>query len=386
MQLTSESMASTSPLSSLRVVELAGLAPGPFCGLLLADYGASVLRIDGPRSPKGDILARHKSSICLDLKQPSSKAILLSILSSADVLIDPYRPGVLERLGLSPSEVLLRHNPRLIVARLTGFRRDGKYQSMAGHDINYLAVSGVLSMLGRSHENPYPPANLLADFAGGGLLCFVGVLMAWISRSVTGKGQVVEANMVDGSAYLATFPRLASKTPFWASPRGENVLDGGCPWYTTYETKDKGKYFAVGALEPQFYLAFLRGLGLEAAGLPIRDEKCNWPTLRAIFAEKFKQKTREEWEAIFDNTDGCATPVLGQNELEKAGYEQRLPVHLAGTPGKPIPNSQGGWMGGTIDKGSGGAETLLQWMEWTKDVHYFEGSDGLLHAVPGAKL
>jgi alpha-methylacyl-CoA racemase len=312
--------------------------------------------------------------------------MLLSILGNADVLIDPYRPGVLERLGLSPTEVLLRQNPRLIVARLTGFRRDGKYQDMAGHDINYLAVSGVLSMLGRSHETPYAPGNILGDFAGGGAMCFIGILMAWIARNLTGRGQVVEANMVDGSAYLATFPRLARKSPFWASPRGENVLDGGCPWYTTYETKDSGKYFAVGALEPQFYTAFIHGLGLDEASLPSRDEKGNWPALKTAFEERFRQKTREEWEKVFDGTDACATPVLEQAELERAGYAQRLPVHMARTPGRDVPRGQGGWTGGAIAQGHGGRELLNEWMGWEKDIHYTVGPDGILRAASGANL
>lgn len=311
---------------------------------------------------------------------------MLSILSNADVLIDPYRPGVLERLGLSPTEVLLKHNPRLIIARLTGFRRDGKYQDMAGHDINYLAVSGVLSMMGRSDENPYAPGNILGDFAGGGAMCFIGILMAWIARNLTGRGQVVEANMVDGSAYLATFPRLTSKTPFWGFPRGENVLDGGCPWYTTYETKEKGKYFAVGALEPQFYKAFIRGLGLGEAGLPSREERSNWPALKDAFEKRFKQKTRTEWEDVFNGTDACATPVLEQSELERAGYTQRLPVHMARTPGKGIPEGQGDWTGGVINKGHHGEELLKEWMGWKKDIQYTEDGDGVLTAVQGAKL
>lgn len=231
-----------------------------------------MLRIDrAPNksiSPAGDPLTRHKSSICMDLKDARSRELLLSILLQADVLIDPFRPGVLERLGLSPSDVLLKHNPRLIIARMTGFRRDGKYKDMAGHDINYIAVSGVLSMLGRSGETPFAPGNLLGDFAGGGAMCFLGILLALISRSATGKGQVVEANMVDGSAYLATMPRLSRKTPVWSEPRGTNLLDGGCPYYDTYETKDKGKYFAVGALEPQFYAALLKGLGFSGKDVP----------------------------------------------------------------------------------------------------------------------
>jgi alpha-methylacyl-CoA racemase len=359
---------------------------GPFCGLLLADYGATVLRVDGPQSPKGDVLARGKSSLILNLKQTSSRAVLLSLLEHADVLVDPFRPGVLERLGLSPSDVLLKRNPRLIIARLTGFRRDGKYQDMAGHDINYLAVSGVLSMLGRAHDTPYAPANILGDFAGGGTMCFLGILLAWIARQTSGKGQIVEANMVDGSAYLAAMPRLATKTPFWGSPRGQNYLDGGCPWYDTYETKDKGTYMAVGALEPKFYDILLRGLELSDAGLPPREDKTQWPSLKAAFETKFRQKTREEWEEVFDGTDACVTPVFTQAELERADFEQRLPVTLTCTPGKVIPEGHGDWSGGTITKGEGGEEVLREWLGWEKSIDYDEAPGGIMSVKPAAKL
>lgn len=372
------------PLHGLRVVELAGLAPGPFCGLLLADYGATVLRIDGPKSPKGDVLARNKRSVQLNLKNNESKALLLSIISKTDVLIDPFRPGVLERLGLSPKGVLLKLNPCLIVARLTGFRRDGKYKDLAGHDINYLAVSGVLSMLGNKDRPPLPPGNILGDFAGGGMMCFLGILLAWISRQSTGRGQIVEANMVDGVSYLATFPRLTTKTHFWNAPRGENALDGGCPWYTTYETKDAGKFFAVGALEPQFYANLVKGLGLRQEDLPPRDGKSNWEVLRRIFAAKFREKTRTEWEAVFDTLDACATPVLEQRELEQGGFTQHLPVKL-GNSASEIDHGNGGWSGGRIEHGFRGQETLAEWLGWKKGVHYTE-MEGVLVELNKAKI
>ncbi|PYH98387.1 CoA-transferase family III [Aspergillus ellipticus CBS 707.79] len=373
------------PLEGTRVVELAGLAPGPFTGLLLADYGASVLRIDRPKATSADLLTRHKTSATLDLRDSASHRVLLSVLRDADVLIDPYRPGVLERLGLSPSEVLLKHNPRLIVARLTGFRRDGKYKDMAGHDINYIAVAGVLSMLGRSGERPYAPGNLLGDFASGGATCFLGILLALLSRTHTGRGQIVEANMVDGSAYMAAMPRLGRKTPMWNAPRGQNMLDGGSPFYDTYETKDKGKYFAVGALEPQFYAALLKGLGFNPDELPARDDKDNWPALRKAFAKRFKEKTRAEWEAVFDGTDACATPVLEQDELEASGFEQRPIVHLAETPGLPIAANDGGWTGGGLAPGTGGEGTLKTWLGWEKGRDYDVRHDGALVQLPDGK-
>ncbi|RHZ56690.1 uncharacterized protein CDV56_107149 [Aspergillus thermomutatus] len=385
-RLTWAAMSKSSlPLAGVRVVELAGLAPGPFAGLLLADYGASVLRVDRPNSIPADRLTRRKTSITLDLRDQASHRLLLSVLSKADVLIDPYRPGVLERLGLSPSEVLLKHNPRLTVARMTGFRRDGKYKDMAGHDINYIAVSGVLSMLGRSGEAPYAPGNILGDFGGGGAMCFLGILLALLARAHTGRGQVVEANMVDGSAYLATMPRLTRQTPLWNLPRGENMLDGGSPFYGTYECRDRGKYFAVGALEPQFYAALIKGLGFEPGELPARDDRANWPALRAAFERRFREKTRAEWEAIFDGTDACATPVLEQAELERSGYEQRPAVHLVDTPGLPIPADDGGWTGGGLLPGTGGQETLKAWMGWEKGRDFDIRADGVLVWIEGGK-
>ncbi|OAA56966.1 alpha-methylacyl-CoA racemase [Niveomyces insectorum RCEF 264] len=256
------------PLTGLKVLEFAGLAPGPFAGVFFADAGAEVLRIDRPvpgrsHTPAAaaaaaggatdDLLARHKASIAVDLKSPAGVALVRALARDADVLIDPYRPGVLERRGLGP-DVLCAANPRLVYARLSGFRRDGKYHAMAGHDINYLAVSGLLSVLGRAGDKPTPPWNVLADFAGGGLMLVVGVLLALAARSSSssGHGQVVEANMVDGVSYLAAFPRFAAKTPLGDHPRGQNLLDTGCPYYDTYETADGG-FMAVGCIEPQFF-------------------------------------------------------------------------------------------------------------------------------------
>jgi alpha-methylacyl-CoA racemase len=262
---------------------------------------------------------------------------------------------------------------------------------MAGHDINYIAVSGVLSMLGRAGEPPYPPANILADFAGGGAMCFLGILLALLSRERMGRGQVVEANMVDGSAYVATMPRLSRKKPFWSSPRGHNLLDGGCPYYGTYETKDAGKYFAVGALEPKFFDALLRGLGLsESDILPpassgSRLDPSTWPYMRSVFKKKFKEKTRMEWEAIFDGTDACATPVLEMQELEDAGYDQRLAVGLSDSPGLSFAPDEGGWTVKDLRPSWGGEETLSHWLGWKKGKDYAV-QNGALVKVANAKL
>ena len=372
---------------------------------MLADNGASVLRVDRaipglthPNSsaklppPTNDLLTRHKSSIAVDLKSASGITFVKSLIPSTDIVIDPFRPGILEKLGLGPN-VLLALNPRIIIGRMTGFRRDGKYRDMAGHDINYIAVSGALAMLGRKHEKPLPPANILGDFAGGGATLFQGILLALLVRAKSGKGQVVEANMVDGSSYLVTFPRMLTKTPMWNRPRGENVLDSGCPWYDTYETKD-GKYMAVGALEPQFFREFLRGLGLSGKGIEeTRDDRSTWPELKTTFSKLFKQKTRAEWEKIYDQTDACCTPVLEYAELEtEFGREgdQRPAVTLRDTPSLAVskrPTSRDSstgqgegvdgesYVGSTLYPGQGGEETLANWLGWKrgKDFHVEHG-------------
>lgn len=360
-------------LDGIRVLELAGLAPGPFTGMMLADNGASVIRIDRvkqPHQPSPDVLIRNKSSLQIDLKSSAGKDRFLRLIEHADILIDPFRPGVLEKLGLSPTDTLLKINPRLIVARLTGFRRDGKYAKMAGHDINYLAVSGLLSMLGTSavaqSSNrplpPLPPGNILGDFAAGGHMCFTGIMLALFARSRTGEGQVVESNMVDGANYLATMPRISTKIPDqWDRPRGQNLSDGGCPYYNVYECKDDGKYMAVAGLEPQFFSELVKELGLaDQKWVKDREDRSVWPAIKTAFEERFRQKTRKEWEEIFDGTDACATPVFTYAELEASGYEQRAGVTLTGTPSLPLGKT--GWEVQTLQPGEGGEKELSRWM------------------------
>ncbi|KAB5575742.1 alpha-methylacyl-CoA racemase [Coniochaeta sp. 2T2.1] len=400
-------MVAPPPLTGLKVVEFAGLAPGPFAGLLLSDAGASVLRIDRPvpshshlangtttAPPTEDMLTRHKSSIAIDLKSPSGVQLARELCSHADVLIDPFRPGVLEKLGLGP-DVLCAANPGLIYARMTGFRRDGKYKAMAGHDINYLAVSGVLSMLGRKGEKPTPPWNILGDFAGGGATLFQGILMALVARGKSGRGQVVEANMVDGASYLATFPRMALKTPLGSYPRGENLLDTGCPYYDTYETKDGG-YMAVGAIEPQFFRILVKGLGLEGQGWEERrHDRTQWEEMRGQFERAFKSKTRREWEGVFDGTDACCTPVFEYGEMEremevKEG-DQRPVVTLRDTPclavregateaahgqGKGVEG--GSYAGFALAPGQGGEEVLKRWLGWSRGREFEAKNGGLV--------
>lgn len=270
---------------------------------------------------------------------------------------------------------------------------------MAGHDINYIAVSGALSLLGRKGEKPLPPANILGDFAGGGATLFQGVLLALLAREKSGRGQVVESNMVDGSAYLATFPRLLLSSPMWNKPRGENVLDGGCPWYDTYETKDK-KYMAVGALEPQFFAALLKGLALSGKGIErTREDRETWPELKRTFTELFKSKTRSEWEAIFDGTDACCTPVLDYSELQKKTGDregdQRPAVTLRENPSLAIsmasrkdpstgqgPGVKGeGYAATPLVPGHGGEETLGTWLGWKRGKDFNVENGGLVRKM-----
>jgi alpha-methylacyl-CoA racemase len=336
----------------------------------------------------------------VDLKSARGIALVKTLLSKVDVVIDPFRPGVLEKLGLGPEEVMLKANPRLVVARMTGFRRDGKYKDMAGHDINYIAVSGVLSLFGRRGEKPYPPGNVVGDFAGGGAMCFIGILLALLQRGVSGKGQVVEANMVDGSAVLATMPRLGLKTEVWKRERGTNMLDGGAPFYDTYETAD-AKFVAAGAIEPQFYAAMLKGLGVKASELPgDRDKREDWPVLKEFFTKTFKSKTRAEWEDIFDGTDACVTPVLTHQDLEDRKHEQRPAVTLTASPGYAVHEGEegrdaatgqgrgvegSGWTEKGLMPGTGGEEVFGEWMGWKKGRDFGEEGGGLV-VLSSAKL
>jgi len=275
--------------------------------MILADFGAQVTRIDRVGAGiNNDMTAFGKRSIALDLKRPESVEIMTRMTSSSDVLLEPFRPGVMERLGLGPRP-LTELNERLVYARLSGFGQEGPFSQMAGHDINYSALSGVLSWLGRKGENPLPPVNLLADFAGGSFLCAMGIMAALLERGTSGKGQVIDSNMTEGAAYVGTW-LFASKDYFvWGKSRGENFLDSGSHFYETYETAD-GKYMSVGALEPQFYQTFLDKLGLTDDDLP---QFGDWAALKEKTAAVFLTRTQAEWSALFDGSDACVVPVLG---------------------------------------------------------------------------
>ncbi|WP_431993222.1 CaiB/BaiF CoA transferase family protein [Streptomyces albogriseolus] len=305
------------PLTGVRVVELAGIGPGPFAAMLLADLGADVVRVDRPGGPglgidpARDVTNRSKRSVVVDLKAPDGAARVLDLAERADILIEGYRPGVAERLGVGPEDCRVR-NPRLVYGRMTGWGQDGPLADRAGHDIGYIAVTGALGMTGEPGRPPVAPANLLGDYAGGSLYLVVGVLAALHHARATGTGQVVDAAIVDGTAHLTSMIHGMLAAGVWQDRRGANLLDGGCPYYGTYETADGG-HMAVGALEPRFYAEFLRLLDLtELAGA--HADVTRWPELRTRVAERFASRTRDAWTAVFEGTDACVAPVLSLRE------------------------------------------------------------------------
>lgn len=305
------------PLAGVRVVELAGIGPGPFAAMLLADLGADVVRVDRPGpaplgvAPALDVTNRNKRSVLLDLKSAEGRELLLGLAERADVLIEGYRPGVTERLGVGP-DVCLARNPALVYGRLTGWGQEGPLTRQAGHDIGYIATAGVLGLAGTAGGPPAIPANLLGDYAGGSLYLVVGVLAALHRARATGQGQVVDAAIVDGAAHLSAMLWGMLAAGAWQDRRGVNLLDGGCPYYAVYATSDGG-WMAVGALEPQFYAEFagLLELGEDA---PDRTDPARWPELRARIAERFATRSRAEWTALFEGTDACVSPVLSLRE------------------------------------------------------------------------
>ncbi len=322
-------------LDGIKVIEIAGLAPAPYCGLILADFGADVVRVDRPGAGSMDHLARGKRSVAVNLKDPKGVEAVLRLAEKADVLIEPFRPGVMERLGLGP-DVACARNPRLVYARLTGYGQSGPYAGMAGHDINYIAISGALSVIGRRGEKPLAPINLLGDFAGGGMLCALGVGFALVERARSGKGQVIDAAMVDGAAHLASFIYKFRAAGLWKDERGTNMLDSGAPFYDTYTTKD-GKYVSVGAIEPQFYAALLEGLDLDPATMPHQLDQSQWPATARKFTEIFASRTRDEWSAVFDGTDACVAPVLGLGEAAQHPHNVARHTLLTGANGHAEP-------------------------------------------------
>jgi alpha-methylacyl-CoA racemase len=303
------------PLAGVRVVELAGIGPGPFCAMLLADLGADVLRVDRPaisRPGWPTVLARGRRSVAVDLKHPDGAGVVLDLVAAADALVEGFRPGVAERLGIGPDACLAR-NPRLVYGRVTGWGQQGPWRLAAGHDIDYVALAGALHPIGQAGGPPVPPLNLLGDFGGGGMLLALGVVAALLEAGRSGTGQVVDAAMVDGAALLTTQFHELLAAGLWREERGANLLDGGAPFYGVYETAD-GRHLAVGALEPQFWAELLRRLGLDAGDLPAQLDRDGWPLLRERLAALFRTRTRDEWSELLAGTDACVAPVLGLAE------------------------------------------------------------------------
>jgi alpha-methylacyl-CoA racemase len=308
------------PLAGIKIVELVGIGPGPFAAMLLADLGADVIRIDraqnvsggDPESPPIDLLARGRRSIGVDLKSPAGVETVLKLVEQADVLIEGFRPGVMERLGLGP-DVCAKRNPRLVYGRMTGWGQEGPLANAAGHDINYISLTGALHAIGRQGQAPVPPLNLVGDFGGGTMYLIMGVLAALVERQASGKGQVVDAAMTDGAASLMTIFYGIKAIGFWKDERGVNMLDTGAHFYDVYETKD-GKYVSIGSIEPQFYALLLQHTGLAGETLPAQFDRDQWPALKERVAAIMRTKTRDEWCKIMENTDVCFAPVLTMTE------------------------------------------------------------------------
>lgn len=355
------------PLSGVKIIELAGIGPGPYACMLLADMGADILRIErGNSNPTTnvDVLSRSRPSVTIDLKSEAGRDLILELCEQADVLIEGFRPGVTERLGLGPDDVLAR-NPRLVYGRMTGYGQTGPLALRAGHDINYIAVSGALWPIGRAGGPPVPPLNLVGDFGGGSLFLALGVVAAVLSARTTGEGQIVDAAMVDGSASMLTMTHGFLNQGHWAEERGTNLLDSGAPFYDVYETKD-GKYMAVGSLEPQFYAVLLHGLGLDDEALPAQYDIARWPELRQRFTGLFRSRTRDEWTETFEDVDACVTPVLSPREAAHHPYNVAREVFDLSDEVQPNPAPRFSKTPGKIDRSanlfeSGAERALARW-------------------------
>ncbi|MDX2937751.1 CaiB/BaiF CoA transferase family protein [Streptomyces ipomoeae] len=307
------------PLAGLRVVELGGIGPSPHAAMILADLGADVVRVERPQGTldltggRPDHMLRGRRSVAADLKTPQGRDLVLRLVARADVLVEGFRPGVAERLGVGPQDCH-RLNARLVYGRMTGWGQQGPLAQRAGHDINYIGLTGALHAIGRHGERPVPPLNLVGDFGGGSMFLLTGILAALWERERSGEGQVVDAAMVDGASVLLQMIWTMRGQGTWSDERGTNLLDGAAPFYDTYTCQD-GRHVAVGAIEPQFYAALLGGLGIDPGTLPDRDDRSSWPALRDRFAEAFRTRPRDEWAKLFADTDACVTPVLAPEEV-----------------------------------------------------------------------
>lgn len=313
----------TGPLTGIRIIEFSGIGPGPFCGMMLADHGAEVIRIDrkGTMSSPDDVLGRSKSSIVVNLKAPDGVALVKELIKTSDGLIEGYRPGVMERLGLGP-DGLLEDNPNLVYGRMTGWGQTGPLAQAAGHDINYIALSGALHSCGRANEKPTPPVNYLGDFGGGAMMLAFGMVAALLAIKNGAKGQVVDCAMTDGSAILTAMTWTLLNTGMWKDERGVNFIDTGAHYYDTYETSDN-QWISIGAIEPQFYALLLEKTGLSDDPLfAAQHDQSAWPDLKDRLTELFKMKTRDEWCAIMEGTDVCFAPVLSMREAPDHPHNQ----------------------------------------------------------------
>ena len=358
------------PLSGIRVLEFESIGPAPFAGMLLADMGADVLVIDRPASTDlglererwYDVMMRGKRSVTLDLKKKASTQVALELASRADAVIEGMRPGVMERLGLGPEEVF-RKNQKLVYGRMTGWGQDGPLAPRAGHDINYIALAGVLHAFGRKGEAPVPPLNLIGDFGGGGMLLGFGVACALLEAARSGRGQVVDAAMVEGASLLAAMFAGFLATKNWSEERGTNILDTGAPWYNVYETKD-GKYVSIGSIETRFYEELLQKLGVPDLG---QHDRKRWPEMRSMFEKTFKSKSRDEWCKVFEGSDACFAPVLAWSEarrdMHNVARKSFINVKQVAQPA-PAPRfsrTPGAVRRAPPERGEAGRQALAEW-------------------------
>jgi len=361
------------PLTGVRVLEFEAIGPGPFCGMMLADMGADVLLVDRQqdarlgfgRVRRIDVMFRGRRSATLDLKSADGVKAALLLAAKADAVIEGNRPGVMERLGLGP-DVLLARNPRLVYGRMTGWGQDGPLSARAGHDINYIALSGALHAIGAADRPPVPPLNLVGDFGGGGMLLAFGIVCALIEARTSGKGQVVDAAMVEGSALLSTMFAGMRASGQWRDQRAANFLDSGAPWYGCYETKD-GKFIAVGTVEPKFYSALLARIGIDESSLPAQYDRESWPAMRERFRQMFATKTRDEWSALLEGHDVCFSPVLSFAEAQQHPHAvARKGYADVGGISQPAPaprfsRTPGAVRGTPPERGAHGQEALADW-------------------------
>ena len=369
------------PLTGVRILEFEAIGPAPFAGMLLADMGADVLVVDRPagtdlglkRERRTDVMMRGKRSVTLDLKADSSKEIALQLIARADALIEGFRPGVMERLGLGP-DIALARNPRLVYGRMTGWGQDGPLAARAGHDINYIALAGVLHAFGRRGEAPAPPLNLVGDFGGGGMLLGFGVVCALLEARSSSRGQVIDAAMVEGASLLAAMFSGFLAANSWSEERGVNILDTGAPWYNVYETKD-GKHVSIGAIERRFYEELLSRLKLPS--MPQQD-RSGWTEMKRILTMTFKTKTRDEWCAVFEGSDACFAPVLSFSEARRDPHNvaRNAFIDLSGIK-QPAPAPRFSRSPGTVrrappERGEGGAQALLDWGFTSKEIEGLE--------------